>query len=131
VWLATVKPLHACLFWFGAEIVLTPQQANEEMVSAIGEIIAECIKRFEAGKKINVVRMSRWLTRCCRPHALVPLVMQDRIKSDVCKGHNLRATPKLVELFAAIPDAYKKALQPYLLTKPIRSASGVRNHVAV
>jgi len=55
----------------GAEIVLTPQQANEEMVSAIGEIIAECIKRFEAGKKINVVRMSRWLTRCCRPHALV------------------------------------------------------------
>lgn len=43
----------------------------------------------------------------------------------VARRVGLAGVPRLVDILAAIPEAYKAKLAPYLRAKPIRSASGV------
>lgn len=47
------------------------------------------------------------------------------IKNSYARKYNLSVTPKLIDIISAVPDTYKKQLQPYLCAKPIRSASGI------
>ncbi len=50
---------------------------------------------------------------------------QARVKNQVSQQYGVRRTPKLVEIIAAIPEAFRPALQSILTAKPIRTASGV------
>lgn len=69
----------------------------------IAEIVQECIKLYEKGDPIDV---------------------RD-LKNRISSKFNMKRTPKLVEIIAAIPLAYKRKLQSHMVAKPIRTASGI------
>lgn len=48
-----------------------------------------------------------------------------KLKSHLSRRNGLQDQPKTVEIIAAIPEQFRKALLPALKTKPIRTASGV------
>ena len=48
-----------------------------------------------------------------------------RVKQQAASRHGLSRTPKLIEIIAALPEAHRARLTPFLRTKPVRSASGV------
>ena len=48
-----------------------------------------------------------------------------RLKSQVASKYALPNQPRLVDIIAAVPQAYKKALLPKLRAKPVRTASGI------
>ena len=49
----------------------------------------------------------------------------NKIKHQQAARYQLKCAPKLVDIIAAIPEEYRKKLQPFVTAKPIRSASGV------
>ena len=73
------------------------------MVAAVSDVVRELISRYERGAPIDVRRL-------CRSCAA---------------GHGLKRSPKLVEVIAAIPEQWRRRLQPLVTAKPIRSASGI------
>ena len=48
-----------------------------------------------------------------------------RLKGQVASKYGLSTQPRLVDIIAAVPPAYKKALLPKLKAKPVRTASGI------
>lgn len=48
-----------------------------------------------------------------------------KIKNAAASKVGLKRAPKLVDILAALPEAWKKKLAPLLTAKPIRSASGI------
>ncbi|KAI3627876.1 ELP3 [Malassezia furfur] len=52
-------------------------------------------------------------------------VSLNAIRGAACKKHGYGGVPRLTDIIAAIPDAYRKALVPALRAKPVRSASGI------
>lgn len=48
-----------------------------------------------------------------------------KIKNAAAAKVGLKRAPKLVDILAALPEAWKKKLAPLLTAKPIRSASGI------
>lgn len=48
-----------------------------------------------------------------------------KLKSHLSRRNGLQDQPKTVEIIAAIPEQFRKALLPALKTKPIRTASGI------
>eukprot|EP01104_Vermistella_antarctica_P015107 TRINITY_DN4891_c0_g1_i1.p1 TRINITY_DN4891_c0_g1~~TRINITY_DN4891_c0_g1_i1.p1 ORF type:complete len:560 (+),score=115.40 TRINITY_DN4891_c0_g1_i1:173-1852(+) len=48
-----------------------------------------------------------------------------RLKSDISNRNFLAVQPKTVDIIAAVPEEYRKALLPKLKAKPVRTASGV------
>ena len=81
-----------------------PQQSQAK-VKTISEIVSALIKAHQTNKPIDV----------------------DRLKSRLAGQNGLSDLPKMVDIIAAIPEQYRKALLPALKTKPVRTASGVRN----
>jgi elongator complex protein 3 (tRNA carboxymethyluridine synthase) len=73
------------------------------LVKVIASTIHEMIERYDANKFIDV----------------------HRIKNRYASELGMHYTPKLVDLIAALPDAYKKKLVPYLTARPVRGASGI------
>ena len=73
------------------------------MVAAVSDVVSELIRRHDRGKAIDVRKIS---LQCAATH-------------------QLHRSPKLVDIIAAIPEAYRKKLQPVVTAKPIRSASGI------
>ena len=53
------------------------------------------------------------------------LVNINRTKQLLAAKHGLSTIPKLIEIIAALPEAQRDRLAPFLRTKPVRSASGV------
>lgn len=51
----------------------------------------------------------------------------DRVKTKTSAKYGLEAQPRLVDIIAAVPPQYRRALVPKLKAKPIRTASGVCN----
>lgn len=49
-----------------------------------------------------------------------------RVKTKTSAKYGLSAQPRLVDIIAAVPSHYRRALVPKLKAKPIRTASGVR-----
>ena len=47
------------------------------------------------------------------------------LRARISKQHRLPRTPPLTDIIAAIPEHYKKYLLPKLITKPIRTSSGI------
>lgn len=73
------------------------------MVRAISDVVSEMISRYERGKEIDV----------------------RKLKNTCASRVGLKRSPKLVDIIAAIPEQYRKAFQPLVTAKPIRSASGI------
>eukprot|EP00003_Mantamonas_plastica_P005527 TRINITY_DN1442_c0_g1_i2.p1 TRINITY_DN1442_c0_g1~~TRINITY_DN1442_c0_g1_i2.p1 ORF type:complete len:561 (+),score=161.46 TRINITY_DN1442_c0_g1_i2:238-1920(+) len=73
------------------------------MAACLADIVSIIIEGYESGRKLNI----------------------STIKKECAARHHLSATPKLIDIIAAIPEQYKKKLVPLLRAKPIRSASGV------
>ena len=73
------------------------------MVQTVSDVVSELIRRYDRGKSIDV----RKITLQC------------------AANNNLHRSPKLVDIIAAIPEAYRKKLQSVVTAKPIRSASGI------
>lgn len=48
-----------------------------------------------------------------------------RLKTQMSSKYGLSSQPRLVDIIAAVPPAYKSALVPKLKAKPVRTASGV------
>ncbi|XP_028399415.1 elongator complex protein 3-like [Dendronephthya gigantea] len=49
----------------------------------------------------------------------------NKIKSHAASKYGLASQPRLVDIIAAVPAAYKKDLLPKLKAKPVRTASGI------
>jgi histone acetyltransferase (RNA polymerase elongator complex component) len=49
----------------------------------------------------------------------------NRAQQLLAAKHGLSTIPKLIEIIAALPEAQRDRLAPFLRTKPVRSASGV------
>lgn len=77
--------------------------SQENYVNAIAEIINSLVKAYEAQVSVNL----------------------SKIKSEISRKHKLSCVPKLVDIIAAVPEAYKSKLLPYIKAKPVRTASGV------
>lgn len=54
-----------------------------------------------------------------------PLHVVIRVKTKCSAKYGLSAQPRLVDIIAAVPPHYRRALVPKLKAKPIRTASGV------
>ncbi|KAN0066010.1 Elongator subunit [Thecaphora frezii] len=52
-------------------------------------------------------------------------VSLNQLRTRTCKKHGYNGVPRLTDIIAAIPEAYRKALVPALKAKPVRSASGI------
>ncbi|XP_066274615.1 elongator complex protein 3 [Branchiostoma lanceolatum] len=84
----------------GAGVTASPQ---ELMVLTVSDIVKQLIEAHEQGKDVNLNRM----------------------KSLTSKKYGLPNQPRLVDIIAGVPPAYKKVLYPKLKAKPVRTASGI------
>lgn len=75
----------------------------ETRVACITEIVRTLIKTFEDRGTCNIIKL----------------------KLTLSSRYGLASSPKLMEIIAAVPEAWRDRLLPYLRAKPIRSASGV------
>ena len=77
---------------------------SEMMVMTVTEIISELIAAHEKKENINL----------------------NKLKNAVARKYGLSTQPRLVDIIAAVPSNYRKALVPKLKAKPVRTASGVQ-----
>ena len=75
----------------------------ERMMKTVSEIVKELMKAHEEGRDINL----------------------NKLKGEVASRNGLASQPRLVDIIAAVPPAFKKVLIPKLKAKPIRTASGI------
>uniref|UniRef100_A0A3B5B0K9 Elongator complex protein 3 n=1 Tax=Stegastes partitus TaxID=144197 RepID=A0A3B5B0K9_9TELE len=75
------------------------------MMMTIADVIKQLVEAHEEGKDINL----------------------NKVKTKTSAKYGLEAQPRLVDIIAAVPPQYRRALVPKLKAKPIRTASGVRN----
>ncbi|KFM59772.1 Elongator complex protein 3, partial [Stegodyphus mimosarum] len=76
---------------------------DELMVMTVAEIVKVLIEAHKSNTKVNL----------------------NSIKCKISSKHGLDSQPRLVDIIAAVPNEYKKALLPKLKAKPIRTASGI------
>lgn len=75
----------------------------ELMMLTISEIVNQLIEAHNKGEDANL----------------------NKIKSHAASKYGLASQPRLVDIIAAVPAAYKKDLLPKLKAKPVRTASGI------
>lgn len=63
------------------------------------------------------------MLKCCDPDNTKCFTF--RLKTKTASKYGLSSQPRLVDIIAAVPSHYRKALVPKLKAKPIRTASGV------
>ncbi|XP_002731631.1 elongator complex protein 3 [Saccoglossus kowalevskii] len=81
-----------------------PQASHAELMAmTVAEIVKQLIDAHEQNKDINL----------------------NRVKNKISSKYGLSNQPRLVDIIAAVPPAYKKALLPKLKAKPVRTASGI------
>lgn len=73
------------------------------MVMTIGEIIQELLKAHEENRDVDL----------------------NKLKTRIASKYGLEASPRLVDIIAAVPVDARSILIPKLKAKPIRTASGV------
>ncbi|XP_005917220.1 elongator complex protein 3 isoform X2 [Haplochromis burtoni] len=74
----------------------------ELMMMTIADVIKQLVEAHEKGKDINL----------------------NKVKTQASAKYGLEAQPRLVDIIAAVPPQYRRALVPKLKAKPIRTASG-------
>ncbi|XP_029281094.1 elongator complex protein 3 [Cottoperca gobio] len=75
----------------------------ELMMMTITDVIMQLVEAHEDGKDINL----------------------NKVKTKTSAKYGLEAQPRLVDIIAAVPPQYRRALVPKLKAKPIRTASGI------
>lgn len=75
----------------------------ELMMMTIADVIKQLVEAYEQGKDINL----------------------NKLKTKTSAKYGLSAQPRLVDIIAAVPPHYRRALVPKLKAKPIRTASGI------
>ncbi|CAJ1077204.1 elongator complex protein 3 [Xyrichtys novacula] len=75
----------------------------ELMMMTIADVIKQLVDAHEEGKDINL----------------------NKVKTKTSAKYGLEAQPRLVDIIAAVPPKYRRALVPKLKAKPIRTASGI------
>ncbi|XP_012691092.1 elongator complex protein 3 [Clupea harengus] len=75
----------------------------ELMMITIADVIKQLVEAHEEGKDINL----------------------NKVKTKTSAKYGLSAQPRLVDIIAAVPPQYRRALVPKLKAKPIRTASGI------
>ncbi|XP_014681837.1 PREDICTED: elongator complex protein 3-like [Priapulus caudatus] len=81
-----------------------PAASREQlMMLTVAEIISELVSAHDGSRDVNL----------------------NRLKSRAASKHGLASQPRLVDIIAAVPAAYRKALLPKLKAKPVRTASGI------
>uniref|UniRef100_A0A673AUG2 Elongator complex protein 3 n=1 Tax=Sphaeramia orbicularis TaxID=375764 RepID=A0A673AUG2_9TELE len=75
----------------------------ELMMMTIADVIKQLVEAHEEGKDINL----------------------NKVKTQTSAKYGLEAQPRLVDIIAAVPPQYRRALVPKLKAKPIRTASGI------
>ncbi|XP_034555938.1 elongator complex protein 3 [Notolabrus celidotus] len=75
----------------------------ELMMMTIADVIRQLVEAHEEGKDINL----------------------NKVKTKTSAKYGLEAQPRLVDIIAAVPPQYRRALVPKLKAKPIRTASGI------
>lgn len=75
----------------------------ELMMMTVSEIVSQLITAHEKGQDVNL----------------------NKIKGQTSSKYGLTSQPRLVDIIAAVPPAYKKVLLPKLKAKPVRTASGI------
>lgn len=75
----------------------------ELMMMTIADVIKQLVEAHEEGKDINL----------------------NKVKTKTSAKYGLEAQPRLVDIIAAVPPQYRRALVPKLKAKPIRTASGI------
>uniref|UniRef100_A0A8C5DQN3 Elongator complex protein 3 n=1 Tax=Gouania willdenowi TaxID=441366 RepID=A0A8C5DQN3_GOUWI len=75
----------------------------ELMMMTIADVIQQLVEAHEEGKDINL----------------------NKVKTKTSAKYGLEAQPRLVDIIAAVPPQYRRALVPKLKAKPIRTASGI------
>ncbi|XP_030576765.1 elongator complex protein 3 [Archocentrus centrarchus] len=75
----------------------------ELMMMTIADVIKQLVEAHEKGKDINL----------------------NKVKTQTSAKYGLEAQPRLVDIIAAVPPQYRRALVPKLKAKPIRTASGI------
>ncbi|KAK2863838.1 hypothetical protein Q7C36_002992 [Tachysurus vachellii] len=75
----------------------------ELMMMTIADVIKQLVEAHEQGKDINL----------------------NKLKTKTSAKYGLSAQPRLVDIIAAVPPQYRRALIPKLKAKPIRTASGI------
>ncbi|XP_028461514.1 elongator complex protein 3 isoform X2 [Perca flavescens] len=73
------------------------------MMMTIADVISQLVEAHEEGKDINL----------------------NKVKTKASAKYGLEAQPRLVDIIAAVPPQYRRALVPKLKAKPIRTASGI------
>uniref|UniRef100_A0AAQ5XJ78 Elongator complex protein 3 n=1 Tax=Amphiprion ocellaris TaxID=80972 RepID=A0AAQ5XJ78_AMPOC len=88
-------------------LLLTQEQCDlsraELMMMTIADVIKQLVEAHEEGKDINL----------------------NKVKTKTSAKYGLEAQPRLVDIIAAVPPRYRRALVPKLKAKPIRTASGI------
>ncbi|XP_034017896.1 elongator complex protein 3 [Thalassophryne amazonica] len=75
----------------------------ELMMMTIADVIKQLVEAHEEGKDINL----------------------NKVKTKTSAKYGLQSQPRLVDIIAAVPPHYRRALVPKLKAKPIRTASGI------
>lgn len=75
----------------------------ELMMLTVSEIVSQLISAHEKGNDVNL----------------------NKIKGQAASKYGLTSQPRLVDIIAAVPPAYKRVLLPKLKAKPVRTASGI------
>ncbi|KAK9531112.1 hypothetical protein VZT92_010556 [Zoarces viviparus] len=75
----------------------------ELMMMTIADVINQLVEAHKEGKDINL----------------------NKVKTQTSAKYGLEAQPRLVDIIAAVPQHYRRALVPKLKAKPIRTASGI------
>lgn len=84
------------------------------LARVVTEIVAVLIKQYQQQLKAKQLNSKNSINIDVRV-----------VKNAVSSKHGLRNTPKLMDIIAAVPDDWRKMLQPFLTAKPIRTASGI------
>uniref|UniRef100_A0A665WD45 Elongator complex protein 3 n=1 Tax=Echeneis naucrates TaxID=173247 RepID=A0A665WD45_ECHNA len=82
---------------------LRQKSRAELMMMTIADVIKQLVEAHEEGKDINL----------------------NKVKTKTSAKYGLEAQPRLVDIIAAVPPQYRRALLPKLKAKPIRTASGI------
>ncbi|KAG9395641.1 Histone acetyltransferase ELP3 [Carpediemonas membranifera] len=78
-----------------------------DTVLAVAEIVRELIALYNSSpQRLNTQRVNK-------------------LRNSIASRHKLPCTPKLAEILRALPPQYLKPIGPYLMHKPVRTASGV------
>ncbi|CAL1586142.1 unnamed protein product [Knipowitschia caucasica] len=75
----------------------------ELMMMTIADVIKQLVEAHEEGRDINL----------------------NKVKTKISAKYGLDNQPRLVDIIAAVPPQYRRALVPKLKAKPIRTASGI------